>query len=182
MSVFIDQKPPENVKYIRQILWYFTSALIFETKWFPFSRIKVGMLKIFGCNIARNVYLKPCVRIKYPWKLKIAESSTIGEDVWIDNTEFVEVGAETCISQSVYICTGNHDYRSTSLPYFGNGIVIGNNCWLCARAVILPGAVIRDGCVVGIGVHVSGDIPQHSVVRLRQDKQISDRKFSTNCE
>lgn len=182
MSNFTDQKPPENVRYIRQILWYFTSAIIFETKWFPFSSIKVRMLKIFGCTIARDVYLKPCVRIKYPWKLKIGKSSTIGEDVWIDNTEFVEVGAETCISQSVYICTGNHDYRSTSLPYFGNGIVIGANCWICARAVILPGAVIGDGCVVGIGVHVSGDISQYSVVRLLQDTDISDRKLLTDYE
>lgn len=180
MSNFTEQKPPENVRYIRQILWYFTSALFFETKWFPYKRIKVRILKIFGCNIARDVYLKPRVRIKYPWKLKIAEGSTIGEDVWIDNTEFVEVGSETCISQSVYICTGNHDYRSTSLPYFGNRVVIGDNCWICAQAVILPGAVIGDGCVVGVGVHISGEISQNSVVRLLQVRDIVARKFLTD--
>lgn len=39
---------------------------------------------------------------------------------------------------------------------------IGNDCWICANAVICPGVTIGDGCVIGAGSVVVRDIPVHS--------------------
>ena len=41
---------------------------------------------------------------------------------------------------------------------------IGRNCFIGARAVILPGVTVGDECIVGSGAVVTKDVPSHSVV------------------
>lgn len=43
-------------------------------------------------------------------------------------------------------------------------IHIGEDCWIGARAVILPGVRIGDGAVVGAGALVTRDVPGGSTV------------------
>jgi acetyltransferase-like isoleucine patch superfamily enzyme len=42
-------------------------------------------------------------------------------------------------------------------------ITIGNKVWLCEGVIVLSGATIGDGCVIGAGAVVSKRIPQRSV-------------------
>ncbi|MGZ8244294.1 acyltransferase [Methylomagnum sp.] len=42
-------------------------------------------------------------------------------------------------------------------------IVIGDRVWLCERAMVLSGAVIGNGCVIGAAAVVTGQIPRRSV-------------------
>ena len=43
-------------------------------------------------------------------------------------------------------------------------IVIGNNCFIGARSIILPGVTIGNNCIIGAGSVVTKDIPPYSVV------------------
>ncbi len=47
------------------------------------------------------------------------------------------------------------------LPFKGDP-VIGNDVWICANTIILPGVTIGDGAVVGAGSVVRHDIPPHT--------------------
>ena len=42
-------------------------------------------------------------------------------------------------------------------------VVIGDNVWLGARVIVLPGVTIGEGSVVGAGSVVTGDIPARSL-------------------
>lgn len=42
-------------------------------------------------------------------------------------------------------------------------ITIGDNVWLGARVIVLPGVTIGDDAVVGIGSVVTSDVPARSV-------------------
>lgn len=44
------------------------------------------------------------------------------------------------------------------------GIVLGNNCWIGARSVLLSGALIGEGAIVGAGAVVDFEVPPYSVV------------------
>src|SRR5207249_2014007 len=95
---------------LKRTLWYGINAIVFDSWFFPFYGIKRFLLRAFGGNIGNGVVIKPRVNIKYPWKLSIGAYSWIGERVWIDSLGLIRIGAHCCISQGVYLCTGNHDW------------------------------------------------------------------------
>ena len=74
----------------------------------------------------------------------------------------VSVGDDTLISSDVAFYT--HDGAAWVLrgddPTINRfkRIAIGNRCFIGARTILLPGAEVRDGSVVGAGSVVSGEI------------------------
>lgn len=89
------------------------------------------------------------------------------------NYSMTHIGNEVIISRDVYLLI--HDYSITNglkaigeiLPkdaYWLKDIYIGENCFIGARAMILPGTRIGKNCIVGAGSVVKGNIPDNSVV------------------
>ena len=117
----------------------------------PGSKLRVFLLKIFGSKIGTNVYLKPKINIKFPWKLKIGDNSWVGEEVWIDNISEVEIGKNCCISQGVYLCTGNHDFSKESFDLMSENILIEDSVWIGAKSIIGPGSKISKGKFIKLG-------------------------------
>lgn len=74
------------------------------------SGVKVALLQAFGAKVGQRVRIKPGVRVKFPWRLTVGDHVWIGEDTWIDNLDEVTIESNVCISQGVYLCTGNHDW------------------------------------------------------------------------
>jgi putative colanic acid biosynthesis acetyltransferase WcaF len=137
---------------IVRIVWYFLSLLIFESGWFPVSGLKCRLLRMFGATIGQGVVIKPHVRIKYPWKLVVGDHCWIGQETWIDNLDQVTLESDVCLSQGVYLCTGSHDHRSPTFELLTAPIIIRHGAWIAARAIVLGGAVVECGEVVGAGV------------------------------
>ena len=106
LDKFENKKLHNNIK---SHFWYIINNLILNS-FFPFSNIKVFVLRLFGAKIGKNVIIKPYIKVKYPWNLKIGDNSWIGEEVWIDNLEEVLIDENCCISQGVYLCTGSHNF------------------------------------------------------------------------
>jgi len=135
----------------KQVLWYFLGSPMVQSYWLPFSGFKVWVLRLFGAAIGKGVRIKPGIRIKFPWRLTVGDVVWIGEDVWIDNLAEVTIESHVCISQAVYLCTGNHDW---SHPYFQlklGKIHIQTESWIAARSMIGPGVVVGKGAVLTLG-------------------------------
>ncbi len=138
--------------FVVQTLWYFLSLLVFESGWFPVSSLKCRLLRMFGATIGVGVVIKPHVRIKYPWKLVVGDHCWIGQEAWIDNLDQVTLESDVCISQEAYLCTGSHDHRSATFELRTAPILVKHGAWIAARAIVLAGAVVERGEVVGAGV------------------------------
>src|SRR5262249_6633943 len=63
----------------------------------------------------------------------------------------VRIGANCCISQGVYICTGNHDWATPTFDLIVEPITIGDGGWAAARSVIGPGVLMGEGAVLCLG-------------------------------
>lgn len=103
----------------------------------------------------------------------------------------LEIGAFCSISANVQIFLGGEhrlDWVTTSplcVMFEDDGItdyglakgdvVIGNDVWLCANAIILSGVTIGDGAVVGNGAVVSRDVAPYSIVTGNPAKHIKYR-------
>jgi putative colanic acid biosynthesis acetyltransferase WcaF len=143
-------KSTHNTYFLKYFLWYITSSLFFNSS-IPGSKIRSILLKLFGSNIGKNIVIKPNVKIKYPWKLTVGEDAWIGENVWIDNISKVSIGANTCISQGVYVCSGSHDFYDEEFSLLMQEVEIGSNCWIAAKSLIGPGVKIEDGSFIKFG-------------------------------
>ena len=130
--------------------WYIISVIFINTP-IPSSKLKIFILRLFGAKIEKGVIINSKINIKFPWNLNIGNNCWLGNDVWIDNTEMVTIGNDCCISQGVYIVTGNHDFKKETFDYFGKKVEIEAHTWIGAKSIICPGAIIKKGSFIKIG-------------------------------
>lgn len=147
-----------------EIAWIAVSRLMFERTFTPMWLRRV-ILRLFGASVGVGTVIKPHVLIKFPWKLQIDRDAWIGEHVWIDNLAQVTIGPDSCVSQGVYLCTGNHDYHSTRFDLTAEPIVIGRNCWVGAFSLVGPGVDLPEGTVVSMGERVTASSQSGSTRR-----------------
>lgn len=135
----------------QQILWYGVGTHLLESRLLPFSGFKVWLLRRFGATVGRQVRLKPGVRIKFPWRLTIGDYVWIGENAWLDNLAPITLEDHVCLSQGVYLCTGNHDWSDPSFTLQTRPIHIEAGAWIAAKAVVGPGVTVGRGAVLSLG-------------------------------
>lgn len=145
--------------YLVEALWRAVEGLLFSS-WIPGSAWRAALLRFFGAKVGRGVVIKPRVKIKFPWKLKIGKHSWIGEQAWIDNLAEVEIGSHCCISQGVYMCTGNHRWDRHSFDLVTKPIRVEDHCWIGAKAKISPGVICHSGAVLTIGSIATSHLKQ----------------------
>lgn len=138
-------------------LWFLVNAWVLQNAANPSSTLKVLALRAFGAKIGRRVYLKPGINVKNPWLLEIGDDCWIGEGVWFDNLEPISLGANVCISQGAYLCTGNHDWSDPAMSYKLGAIRVEDGAWICARATLLSGVSIGRNAIVSAGAVLARD-------------------------
>ena len=97
----------------------------------------------------------------------------IGDDVFVSQhctiSGNVRIGRDTLIAGYVTIIDANHVIDTTDLPVRLQGgrkmpIHIGDDVWIGAGTVILPGVSIGDHAVVGANSTVTRDVPPNAIV------------------
>lgn len=165
----VDLSKPDNSEYIKErssliwALWILIGSPILRSEIIPVSGLKVLILRIFGAKIGTGVYIKPGVKVKFPWLLTIGDHCWIGEDAWIDNLTNVIIGSNVCVSQGAYICTGNHDWKTTNMRLFSQPIRLEDGCWIGARAIVSPGVTIGRCSIAALGSVVAANIPAFEI-------------------
>ncbi|HET9577665.1 MAG TPA: WcaF family extracellular polysaccharide biosynthesis acetyltransferase [Burkholderiaceae bacterium] len=144
-----------------ELLWLITATIAFARA-VPFNFLRVAALRVFGASLGRAVVVKPGVRVKFPWRLRVGDHSWIGEDAWIDNLDDVVIGSNTCISQGAYLCTGNHDWKAETFDLMTAPITVGDGVWIAAKAMIAPGVVIGNDSIVTLGCVLTRSVPARS--------------------
>jgi putative colanic acid biosynthesis acetyltransferase WcaF len=136
---------------LKQVLWYYLSALFFKSGLLPASGVKIALLRLFGAQIGKGVVIKPGVNIKYPWHLKIGDNTWIGERVWIDNLVLVTIGNNVCISQGAILQTGSHNYKKTAFDLITGSIILEDGAWISCGAIVSQGVTAASHSVLTSG-------------------------------
>lgn len=82
-------------------------------------------------------------------------SFAVSGNTYIQAINGIEFGRNVLFAPGVKIISANHDFYNKNQSLQCNSIKIGNNVWIGANAVILPGVEIGDNCIVGAGSIVS---------------------------
>jgi putative colanic acid biosynthesis acetyltransferase WcaF len=164
---------------IKRFLWFYVNAIFINSSWLPVSRLKVFLLKLFGATIGKGCVIKPSVNVKYPWKLALGNHVWIGENVWIDNLEVIEIGSNVCISQGAFLLCGNHDYSKSSFDLIVKPIKIEDGCWVGAKAVVCPGVKMNKNAILVVGSVASKDLDENGIYRGNPAVKIRQRSIKT---
>lgn len=115
--------------------------------------------------------------------LKIGDNTYIGEFQNIRASGgVIEIGKNCSISQHITMIASNHNIRKgTDINKQGwdetkTGIYIGDDVWIGANSVILPGVRIGSGAVIGAGSIVTKDIPENAIAIGNPAKVIKYRQ------
>ena len=79
------------------------------------------------------------------------------------------IGSHVNLAQGITVTALNHNFENTTQRIDQQGVstkpvVIGDDVWIGANAVILPGVTIGRHCVVAAGAVVTRDVPDKCVV------------------
>jgi len=100
--------------------------------------------------------------------LTVGDFTFIGRGCEIDVAQSVTIGAHTLLAPNVFITDHTHNHaRAQRLDEQGsrNGpVVIGDDAWIGAHAVVLAGVTIGDGAIVGAGAVVTKDVAPYAIV------------------
>lgn len=142
-----------------------------KSMWFfdEIDRISMGNDISVGAFTVIHVEDCPISKNKLS-KLKIGDRTYIGEfnNIRATGGEII-IGNDCMISQHVTIVASNHGISKNEIMNLQawetdrRGVVIGNDVWIGANSVILPGVTIGDGVVIGAGSVVTKDIDTNTI-------------------
>ncbi len=120
-------------------------------------------LKSFLGKVEEGVFIEPGLYFDYGDAIELSKNVYINLDVIILDAAWVRIGEGTMIAPRVQLITVGHDRdpikRREGLS-FALPITIGENVWIGAGAIILPGVTIEDDAIVGAGAVVTRDVPR----------------------
>jgi virginiamycin A acetyltransferase len=95
----------------------------------------------------------------------------------------VRLGAHVRVAANCTFAATNHEVasrdqliRDQGFKPSRGGIVVEDDVWIGANCVILDGAILRQGCVIGAGAVVRGEIGAYTIQAGTPLRQIGMRK------
>jgi len=102
----------------------------------------------------------------------IGERSYLNSGCVLYSGNGITIGNDVLIAANCTLAAVNHAFQDRNQLIreqgFGpsrGGLVIEDDVWIGANCVLLDGAVLRRGCVVGAGSLVRGELPAYSICR-----------------
>ena len=147
-------------QYLFDIVWFFLCAWTPK----PFNPVRLLVLRLFGAKIKGNPFVHSSARITHPWNLTLFPHAALGDRAHAYALGKIELRSGCTVAQEVYLCTGTHDFHDAALPLITAPIIIGDNSFIGARAVVLAGVKIGAHSIVGACSVVTKDVPENVTV------------------
>jgi len=137
----------------------------------PFaSHFSLSIFRTLGIHMDRNAKIAKDLKVIGLYEnIHIAKHAEINDGCFFLSKDKIEIGENTTLAYQVTVLTSanpNAKYNSLGkiYPPMTAPVIIKENVWIGARAVILPGVTIGPMSVVAAGSVVNKDVPGGVVV------------------
>lgn len=117
--------------------------------------------KIFG-KIEPDMFIEPPFFVDYGCNISIGKGFYGNFNITFLDCTMIKIGDGVMVGPGACFTTATHPTdpaeRAAGIE-FATPIIIGNNVWIGANAVILPGVTIGDGVVIAAGSVINRDCP-----------------------
>lgn len=142
---------------------------------FPWLRNR--LVALFADHCGRGVRVKSNAEVS-PY-IRIGDRSELGTRCMIQSG--VAIGDDVIMGPDVKIFSRNHRFDDPAQPVALQGkqqrsVTIGNDVWIGANVVILPGVTIGDHAILAAGAIVTRDVPEWAIAGGNPARVIKDRR------
>ena len=152
------------------------------TNWLPENKITIrirgALARPFLGKCGKNLHLARDVTFLNPAGIKLGDDIYVATGCWVDGLGGLVIEDEVKISPYVVITTTSHCFKNNSVRFGGScrrPVKIGKGTWLAAH-VVITGAKIGSGAIVGANSVVTRDLPDNVFAAGTPAKVISPRK------
>lgn len=142
-----------------------------------FDKCRCIFVRFSGSKVGKGC------EIRTPFENRGAKNIEIGNNVFINSgVRFagkakIKIGNKVMIGPRVQLETTNHELNLNHeglRPPYGKDIIIEDNVWIGAGAIILPGVRIGKGSVIAAGAVITKNVPKNVVVAGVPGKVLRD--------
>ena len=139
--------------------------LILNRLMYPLRRF---YLRLMGAKIGENLKIESRFIIKNYSKLTIGDNCYINNNLWLNAKGRVCIGNNVLVGPSVTFHSSNHNFERPEILIKDQGhtdkpVYIGDNVWIGASAIVLPGVSITSNVIVSAGSVVTKNIESSGV-------------------
>ncbi len=148
------------------------------------NALKSAYLRVFfGARIGRRVVYYAGIFLFTGRKLVVGDDVDFAARVLVTTDGGLTIGDRVLIGYGTQILTRNHRIPPMPGRIFGAGhengpVEIGDDVWIGANCVILPGVTIGDHAVIAAGSVVTKPVPSGAIVGGVPAKLIKNREAS----
>ena len=123
-----------------------------------------------GVRLGQRVTINPYAQIQGGLGgIQIGEGSEVNNFTFINGDGSVRIGKDVLIGPHVTIVSANHGFADSDIPIKRQAstlkeVVIDDDVWIGAGAIILPGVHLGKGTIVGAGAVVTKSCPPGSIL------------------
>lgn len=163
-----------NQRFMR-VLWEFCWMLFCVWTPKPLNEWRLFWLRVFDAKIDGKPFVHQRARIAIPANLILHDRACLGDRTNVYSLGEIEIGARATVAQEVYLSSASHDFSDPAMPLIVAKIDIGEDAFIGARAVVLPGVRIGARAIVGAGSVVTKDVPENVVAAGNPCRVIKSR-------
>jgi len=143
---------------MRRFIWNWLARPLFRCSPHPAYGLRRFLLRLCGAQLGQRVRCRRSVDIDQPWNVRFDDLVMVSDGVLIRSECPVHVGSRCVISQYCTLVTVAGDELHADRPPVRAPIHIAEDCWVATDTLVLPGATLEAGVVVGARGMVSGRI------------------------
>lgn len=138
-----------------------------------------GLCRCIFKQAGKNINIEHGAYFGSGQDISIGDNSGIGLNASVSGP--VTIGADVMMGPDVMIYTANHNTGRIDIPMIQQGdsdhrpVIIEDDVWIGARAILLPGVHIGKGAIIAAGSIVTKDVPSYTVVGGNPAKVIKQR-------
>ncbi|MGR4019694.1 sugar O-acetyltransferase [Vibrio harveyi] len=117
-------------------------------------------------SVGKNCYIEPPLRANWGCHTHLGDNVYANFNLTLIDDTHIYIGDHVMIGPNVTIATAGHPIDPElrrDIAQFNIPVHIGNNVWIGANSVVLPGVTIGENSVIGAGSVVTKDIPANVV-------------------
>lgn len=152
-------------KFFWIVIFYTLNSLYIPYRFkyleYLYRKIKEFSAKKLFDYIGQDVVIRPHTKLSYMDRISLGDRSSIGDKSTIVASGNVVIGKDVMMGPEVMIFSQNHEITDPGIKLISGKVlmkkvVIKDDVWIGARAIILPGAIINEGTVIAAGSVVPG--------------------------